>query len=156
MPIHYASHSPQYSLQLVDLTMTITTRQMIVGHPHRLHEGVTDRRTHKLEAAHLQVFAHGVRFRCCDGQISRSRPAITNRLATNELPQISVETAKFFRHLSVAVCTGWIALGRAGTGLGRVIGRSSTESACRESRPTELVRPASRISRPPGQRRPQG
>jgi hypothetical protein len=35
---------------------------VVVHHADGLHEGVTDRRSNELEAAALQVFAHGVGF----------------------------------------------------------------------------------------------
>jgi hypothetical protein len=39
-----------------------TTDHVVVHHAHRLHEGITDRWSHKVKAAALQIFAHRPRF----------------------------------------------------------------------------------------------
>jgi hypothetical protein len=52
-------HSPSTSLPLPpNLLVPVALHQMVIHHPHALHERIADRRAHKLEAPFQQVFAH--------------------------------------------------------------------------------------------------
>src|SRR5262249_3026017 len=72
--------------------------QVVVHHPHRLHERVADRAADKLEAAALQVLAQGVRFRRPGGDVFARLAGVLFRLAPNAGPQVLVEWTELSLH----------------------------------------------------------
>jgi len=71
-------------------------RGVIVDHAYGLHEGVADGRSHELEAAAQQIFAHGVGLGCSRGKRPKRPPFIHFRLPADELPDVLIETAELF------------------------------------------------------------
>src|SRR5438445_404329 len=78
---------------------------MVIDHSHGLHKGIADRRANKLETALEQIFAHRVRFGSFRGNHFKGFPGVVDWFAADELPDVSIETAKFFldRQKSVRV-----------------------------------------------------
>src|SRR6266849_4036517 len=77
------------------LAMPETTGQVVVHHPHRLHEGITDGRPYKLEASPYEFFAHSVRFGSARGNLFGSRPSIHDRRAPHKAPYECIEASEF-------------------------------------------------------------
>lgn len=75
--------------------MSKTAGEMIIDHAGRLHEGVADCRTDKLEAAFFEGLAHGIRFRGCGGNVLEGLPMVADRSSVNKLPDVGVERAEF-------------------------------------------------------------
>src|ERR1700758_3473720 len=48
--------------------ITKTLYRVVIDHADRLHEGVADSGTNKVEAAFLQILAHGIGFRSAGGK----------------------------------------------------------------------------------------
>src|ERR1039458_4110578 len=72
--------------------MPETVHRMIVDHPGGLHEGVTNGRPDKGEAALLKVLTHGI-------ALLRARrhlvaPGIPHRAPTHETPDVGIEGAE--------------------------------------------------------------
>ena len=59
-----------------------------------MHEGVADRRTNELEAAFLEVLAHGVRLGRRGGNVFELLPLVADWLAVDKLPDVSIERVK--------------------------------------------------------------
>jgi len=74
--------------------MPETLDEVIVDHPHRLHEGVADGAADEAEASPLQVFAHGVRFGRVGRHLGQRLPSILLRPVTDEAPDVLVECPK--------------------------------------------------------------
>ncbi len=74
--------------------MPKTVDRVIVDHPHRLHKSITNGRANKLEAPLGQVSAQSIGFRGTGRNLLDPSPPIPPRLATHELPNISIETAE--------------------------------------------------------------
>ena len=68
---------------------------MIVRHPDRLHECVTDRGADELEAAAFQLFAHPVGLGSAGGNLLHRFPAVLDWLAVDELPDELVKRTEF-------------------------------------------------------------
>src|SRR4051794_32106164 len=81
------------------LTMAKAIGRMIIHHPSRLHERITNRRTHKFNPALEKILAHRVGFRRASGQTRPRRPAIDDWFFAHELPNIPIEPAEFFLRL---------------------------------------------------------
>ena len=64
---------------------------MIIHHAHRLHEGVTNRRADKLEAALLQGLGHRRRLRGFGGLFLPRFTVIDQWLTTDKTPQQHAE-----------------------------------------------------------------
>src|SRR3954451_16186146 len=69
---------------------------MIVHHPGRLHERVTDRRSDKREPTLLQILTHGIAL--LGSRRHLVRPAILHWPAADETPDVGVKRAKLFLH----------------------------------------------------------
>src|SRR5688572_7829912 len=61
---------------------------VIVHHPRRLHVSVDDRAADELEAALLEILAERIRFGRDRRDLLLLRPAILDRLAADERPQV--------------------------------------------------------------------
>src|SRR5579862_1195242 len=72
---------------------------MIVHHAYRLHEGIANGGSYKIESALLEILAHGIGLRGARLNLLRRPDRIHSRLASDELPDITVEAAKLFLHL---------------------------------------------------------
>src|SRR6478752_6567769 len=68
---------------------------MVVHHPNRLHESVTDSRTGKLEPPPQQFLAHRVGFHRPSRNLMMSFPGVHLRGALYKLPDELVEAAEF-------------------------------------------------------------
>jgi hypothetical protein len=64
---------------------------MVVDHTDGLHEGVTNRWSHKSKATFHQSLAHRGRFLRLRGDAAECLPGIALRGATDELPEKRVE-----------------------------------------------------------------
>jgi hypothetical protein len=69
-----------------------TIDRVIVHHAHCLHEGVADRRPHKLESSAQQVPAQSVGLWCPGRNLPGRSPAIHARRPANKAPHIRIET----------------------------------------------------------------
>lgn len=67
---------------------------MIVHHPHGLHESVANGRAHKCEPSADKIFAHRIGFSRTGGDLFELFPAIYLWFAAHETPDISIETPK--------------------------------------------------------------
>jgi hypothetical protein len=76
--------------------VTEATDDVVVNHPGGLHVRVTDGRADKLEAARLQIFAHGVRVFGARWDLLAGFPVVDLGRAIGELPYIFVEAAELF------------------------------------------------------------
>src|SRR3989344_2631312 len=72
---------------------------MVIDHSHRLHEGVTNRRTDEFESAPFQIPAHGVGLPGACRNLLHVPAPVPDRLATGELPDIPVEAAELLLDL---------------------------------------------------------
>src|SRR5579884_571317 len=95
-PINH--HPPERSPSAAQFPVSQASHEVIIDHADGLHQCVTNRRADKFESASQQVAAHRVRFGCARRHIAHAPPAILDRLAANETPEISVETSEFFLH----------------------------------------------------------
>src|SRR6267378_37267 len=66
-------------------------REVVVGQPAGLHEGVADGRADEAEPALLQILAHRVRLRRGSGDIAHRAPDAAQRAAADEPPDVLVE-----------------------------------------------------------------
>ncbi len=66
---------------------------MIVDHPYRLHEGITNGSPDKGETVTLQLLAHRVGFPGAGGNLLQTLPGVLTRLSTDKLPEKCIETA---------------------------------------------------------------
>ena len=78
-----------------DFLITEAFHQVVVHHPGGLHEGVADSGAHEFKATLFQGFAHGIRFGCADGNLFDGFPVIDFGFTPGELPDESIETARF-------------------------------------------------------------
>src|SRR6266404_3744746 len=76
-----------------------TTHQMIVHHPGRLHQRVTNRRPHEPKSPLLQILAQRVRFHRLRRQAFVRLPRILLRPPTHKSPHVRVKRPKLFLHL---------------------------------------------------------
>src|SRR5256884_1941502 len=67
--------------------------EMVVDHPHRLHERIADRRAAEPEAALDERGAHPIRFAGPGGQVSQAAAVGLLRPARHEAPPESIERA---------------------------------------------------------------
>src|SRR5436190_14412734 len=81
-----------------------TCHQVIVDHASRLHQRVADGGAHEFEAASQQIAAHRVGLGCARWNVGHASPAILDWLATDEAPQVSVETPKLVSHGEKHLC----------------------------------------------------
>src|ERR1041384_574013 len=72
--------------------------EVIVHHTGRLHEGVANRRADEFEATFEEILAQGVRLGGARGHLLHRTPGVLDRLAADELPEVSVEAAKLLLH----------------------------------------------------------
>src|SRR5262249_49019488 len=78
------------------LSIPEAAHQVIVHHPNCLHEGITDRRSDKVEPAPAQVLAHVHRFLRISREALQAVPGILDWRAADKLPDVAIETAEFF------------------------------------------------------------
>src|ERR1035438_6386498 len=71
---------------------------MVGAHPRRLHEGVADGRTYKVETALLEILAHRIRLGCMRRDLTAQPPAIHARLAADKLPDVAIERTELLLH----------------------------------------------------------
>src|SRR5207245_9796254 len=67
--------------------------EMVVDHPHRLHERIADRRADEPEAALDERGAHPIRYAGPGGQVSQAAAGVLLRRAGHEAPQERIERA---------------------------------------------------------------
>src|SRR5947209_12924369 len=79
---------------------------MVVYHADRLHKGIADRGANKIKTATLEIFTHGVGFRCSRWELTQGLPGIQPRLAPDELPDIAIECGELFLHSQECLCIG--------------------------------------------------
>src|SRR5438477_1897835 len=75
------------------LTMSEAADEVIVDHAGRLHVRVDDRRADEVEAALLHVLAEPVRQRRARRHLAAAAPAVDDRLAVDERPEVRIEAA---------------------------------------------------------------
>ena len=78
---------------LAQLTVSKAIARMIVDHANGLHERITNRRADEREAPAFQVSTYGIRNRCVAGNVAWRLPAVGDRSAVNECPNILVKAA---------------------------------------------------------------
>src|SRR5579863_1832851 len=71
---------------------------MIIDDSHRLHECVTDCRSHEVKPTAFEVFAQRVGKLRTGGNLTLQAKPISFGLPTNETPEISVEAARLTLH----------------------------------------------------------
>ena len=69
-------------------------QEVIVDHAGSLHVGVANRRADELEAALLEILAQGVGLGAGGWVVCQIFEAVHDRLAVDEAPDVSIETAK--------------------------------------------------------------
>src|SRR3954464_9035575 len=72
--------------------------QMIVDYSHRLHEGVADGRADELEAALEEILAKGVGLGGLRRHLAGAAPAVDDRFAADEAPDVRIEAAELALH----------------------------------------------------------
>ncbi len=78
--------------------------RMIVDHASSLHERVANNRADEFEPPTFQVLTHGIGNRCVTGNVFRRFPAIANRSAFDELPDILIKASDFLLDAKKGVC----------------------------------------------------
>src|SRR5262249_23258315 len=81
-----------------------TIDQMIVYHAHRLHESITNRAAHKLEASPFQVLAHGIRVRGLRWDFLHRSPGVLLGLVANKSPDVPIKRAEVVLHGKEGLC----------------------------------------------------
>ena len=79
---------------------------MVIDQARRLHEGIADCRTDKLEAAFFEGFAHGVRFAGRGGDVFEGPAPVADSGPADKLPDIGIEGAKFLLDLKEGTRVG--------------------------------------------------
>jgi hypothetical protein len=77
---------------------------MIIDHAHCLHESITDRWTYESKPVSPQILTHGLGFCRLRRHIIRRLTFILPRSATNESPNIFVETAELLLQSKERFC----------------------------------------------------
>src|SRR3990172_5203468 len=72
---------------------------VVIHHPYRLHEGITNRRADELESPFFQVFAHCIGFFCFRRYLRKKTELMTDWFTTDKLPDVFIEAAEFFLNL---------------------------------------------------------
>src|SRR2546430_5533816 len=90
--------------EALHLAVTEAGDEVVVHHPHSLHEGVTDGRPDKAEATLDERRAHRVRLTRPGGEIPQRASTVLLRRPTHEAPEKVVERAGAF--LEVEECPG--------------------------------------------------
>ena len=75
--------------------MTEAVDRMVVDHATGLHECVADGGAHKSEATLFEILAHSSRRLRLDRHLTERGPAVNDRFAVDELPDVGVEAAEF-------------------------------------------------------------
>src|SRR5206468_10401969 len=81
------------------LGVAVAGHNMIVDHPHGLHERVTDRRPHKAKAPLDQRFAHRRGFFRLGRHSAKRLPGVDLRLPADKLPEKLIERLARVLHL---------------------------------------------------------
>src|ERR1035437_6479783 len=76
------------------LRVAEAARQVIVDHPRRLHEGITNRRTRKSEPALAETPTHGVALLRARRDFLQIAPLILHGAAAYEAPDVPIERAE--------------------------------------------------------------
>ena len=79
---------------------------MIVHHADRLHVRVDDRRADEAETAPFQVLAQRLGFLAGGGELLQRAPAVDDRAAVDEAPEIGVEATTDTCTLVLPDCVG--------------------------------------------------
>ncbi len=82
-----ATHSPSFPIANLHFLISRAIDQMVVDHPSRLHERITNRRADELEAGASQGFAQRIRLRSLGGDFGQRCPGVLDRCPTDEGPQ---------------------------------------------------------------------
>src|SRR5206468_2390392 len=83
-----------FGLRSLQFRMAKAANDVVIDHPDRLHEGVTDRGTDELEAPPFQVFAQGIRLGGRGRHVLQRLPGVLLGHALHELPEVLVERPK--------------------------------------------------------------
>src|ERR1043166_3594406 len=75
--------------------ITKTCRRMVIDHAHRLHERITNRRTHKTETAFFQILAHRIGLGSFCRNVFRCNPLVAFWFSADKLPNIFIEAPEF-------------------------------------------------------------
>src|SRR5439155_8928320 len=67
---------------------------MIVDHADGLHEGIANGAADKLEAAFLQILAHGIGFGSFVGHLLDGFPSVLLGLMADKFPNVSIKSAE--------------------------------------------------------------
>ena len=81
------------------LRVAKAVKGMIINHPHRLHEGVTNGWPDEFESALEQIFAHRLRLARLSGDSAAGRSLVLDWLATDKVPDIGVKASEFPLHI---------------------------------------------------------
>jgi len=92
--------SSKAPLQRFDFLMPKASHQMIIHHPYRLHEGVNNRWTAKIEPALLEVFRHATRYFGFCLNVRHAAGRILNDAAIGKSPEI-VRKSLFLLNIEV-------------------------------------------------------
>ena len=84
------------------LFVTEARDDVIIHHPHSLHEGITDHGADKGEAPFLEFPAHHVGFPGAAGNLLQALPAVLNGGAFYKAPQERIKRTIFFLDLDRA------------------------------------------------------
>ena len=87
------------SAESCDRSVSKAAHPVVIHHPYSLHEGVAHSWTDKIEAAALQVFAHGGGFLSFCRQVLAPAPGVLDRPAAGKLPDVAIETTELFLDL---------------------------------------------------------
>jgi len=68
---------------------------MVIHHPHRLHEGIANRRSDEAEAPLLQIFAQRIRHVRASGHLCHRPAGIHDWAAADKAPHIGLKAATF-------------------------------------------------------------
>lgn len=64
---------------------------MIIDHTHGLHIGIANSRADKFKSLFLERLTHGIRLGCAGRYICHGFPAIVDRFAIHERPDIAIK-----------------------------------------------------------------
>src|SRR5580692_6423562 len=90
--------TPARTPPLFERLVAETVDDVDVDHADGLHEGVTDCRSDKFEAALFEIFAHRIGFPSLRGDLLHRLRRVDARLAADELPDVAIEAAELFLH----------------------------------------------------------
>src|SRR4029453_7831381 len=83
-------------LHAAEFCLSRTCHEMIVDHASRLHPRLADCWANKFESAWPQIAAHCAGLGRARRHVGHASPAIPDWFASDEAPQVSIESPKFF------------------------------------------------------------